>query len=326
MQFLRTFFRTFLKSFSPAYTKDILAASFGFSVKFFLGFHVIAAVVIAVMVAIPVSHFDLSNVIQEGLKAVPPDLALTYDAGTLTINKPLPYAIDMPTSWREALQKSEAHNADSFKEPAVKHLVLFLSDDAFVLKDFRSYDAFVVVTESTVYAAQSNRGEVRAYPLQSEDGVYPPKQTVELREVVEMVNSAVLTHPFVVHRLYAPLIGAFVFAFALPGMNVYHMISLCIFALCVWLIVKLFMARSLPNLGFAKVYQVTMHTFVPIFLLDVITELTLKKDLLTPNLFCVVIVLITTLFLSQAHQGGEVVSAVSASLPSAKSVRGKRRS
>jgi hypothetical protein len=259
-----TFFRTLVKSSSdPTYGTQIVRASSWFSWKYFLVFTLLTAIVTAAKILVPVSLFDTRGAIESVADVYPAELQITGDKTGLHINQPLPYSI----SWPQDLLQEEEVREELVAEDIPMNIVTFTSDELVEgASDIKSYDSMAVITESTIYFREDmDTGELRVYEVPAFDETF----TID-RSVVNNLVTTLAENPVIKQRLYIPLIGLVILLFLYPLMLAGRVLTVAIYSLVVFVLVKLFMKAK--SLTYGKTFQLGLHTITPVVIAAYVFE------------------------------------------------------
>ena len=295
MQKIQTFFRTFLKSTtSPAYYADVLRARFGFSFKYFLFFNFMLALITVARIAVPLSLFNISNTVDQVSQIYPPDLAITIDNARLSINKPLPYIIPMPSDMNFSARRKATLGEDA--------LVVF-DTDARVQgpKDVPKYHAAMVVTETTMYVrgSGSNPNEIRSYLVPAN-----PEPVTFDESSIGMLKQQFLNMPFIKYKWYIPAILVAAFIVIFPLVWLFRLITVMIYSLISFILGKIFRSSMLHDREFSynEVMQLSLHTMTPLILAAYLIDLVTPGHIFHGWLFFLAYLIVTLFVMNQASE------------------------
>jgi hypothetical protein len=257
MSKIRTFFYSLFNSVTnPGYYKDILKVPSSFSWQFFAMFNFLLGLVVIAQILVPVSRLDVRGLSDQLIAQYPSDLDIRLDEDGLSINKPLPYALQLPHEMTEEMDEAEYSN-----------FIVFASDSDITRPgDVLEYEAPIVLTESTAYMIREPRGgRIETY-------VYPEmKETVELnKQVIRQGQEIVLEMPFIKHKLYLGLIGLSLLCL-IPFIWVFKALVTVMYAFLATLAAKLFFAKK--QLSFGNVLQMSLHSMSLIVIIAFVLDL-----------------------------------------------------
>jgi hypothetical protein len=254
MQSLKTFFRTLiLSSISPSYYRDLRNVSKGFSIKYLLGFQALATMVIVASFSALLLEFDPNALRSSIVQAVPSNLILKLENGRLTINQPLPYALEVPV---------EENSMELDK------LIVFESDSNMkALSDVKNWNAAVVLTETTMYARGDRPGEMRVFEFPVTE------EKVELsKTTVEEFAQKIFDHPFIKNKWYVPTILVLVGVMMYPMLLIATLFTLLVYSLISWLVAKVFFSKA--QLSYGTMYRLGIHALTPVIILSAVVQAT----------------------------------------------------
>lgn len=257
MQKMKTFVRTFIKSVSsPQYYAEVLRARFSFALKYFTVFHFFFALAIAIGATAVISLINFSNIADQALNNLPPDLIVRVQDGKLSINKPLPYFIVIPEQW-------QGH------DNGLNNIVVFDSDkNVQGIADFYRYKTAVLVTEDFVYYMGSGRSdEVRVMPI----GNDMKPVSLSSQEIFQAKNRF-FEKPFIKNKMYLPVFGVFLVLFLTPLLTIFHLITVAVYSVIMYF-VAMFLKTSLfksRQYTYQQIVQVSLITYIPVLLLQMI--------------------------------------------------------
>ncbi len=254
MQKIKTFLRSFwLSCTSPTYYAEIIRTHFSFSLKYLLVFQFLTTLVIATFILVPLSQINVLGILDTVKNVYPQDLEITVDDGRLSINQPLPYRIPLPVIMEDQMRPERW--ADDKAD--LRYIAVFDSDSNIQgVDDVLSEDAFVVVTETTIYTRDGDGKGLRVNQI-------PDGESFQLNP--DMVNQAfgkITGSTFVQQKLYVPLLGLFFIVVVLPVMIVASLILVAVYGFLVLIMTRLLKGWMLAGqvLSYTKAVQVSIHS------------------------------------------------------------------
>lgn len=299
MQKIKTFIRTFwLSCTSPKYYAQIIKAPFSFSLKYLLVFQFITTFVIAAAILIPLSQLNVLGILDSVKNIYPQDLEVQVQDGKLSINQPLPYRVELPNVMENQMAPTRWVNDDG----DIKYVVVFDSDKNIQgAADVYAEDAFVVITETTIYSRQGENEGLRVNTI-------PDSDDFELNQgMVDQSFSKITSSKFVQQKLYVPLLGAFFILIVLPIMIVASLIMVAVYGFFVWLMTRILKSWMMAGqlLPYGKAVQVSIHSLTLINVLHFGLNFTGYGDLLEGGKFLLAFLVWTGFVLFQSfHMRG----------------------
>jgi hypothetical protein len=267
MQKLKTFFRSVVLSCtSPKYYAEVLKTRFSFSLKYLLMFQLLASIIMTGLVVTPLALFDLNGFLDQAKTWYPRDLVVNYQAGKISVNQPLPYRIALPADFSD-------------EDVELRNLVVFTKDeDISGAADVLAEKSVVVVTETSVYALDDQRGGIKAYPVPA-DGEPVSFGTAELDQILSQVKAS----PLVAQKLYIPRIAFFMLFILLPIMMVFSLIVAAIYGFFAWIMTRVLAGPLMGGqlLSYTKAVQVSIHSMTLVNIAQMVLGFLNKGELLS---------------------------------------------
>lgn len=201
MKFIQAFLYIYYKSISSiAYYSEVLKTSLGFSLKYLLVLGVIFSTLSTARFYIntfPQVKEFLNSIPAEVSNIYPNDLIITGENNEWFINKPEPYAIEVPAKWLEFLHSGTNKSSERFP----KNLVVF--DKAGMIDKFYDYDTAVLITKNSFVYREDTDGSVKFESMDTvPDGMIDKSKVDEVVRIVEtQLNMYVKYIPFFVGLL-----------------------------------------------------------------------------------------------------------------------------
>src|SRR3989344_2911929 len=178
MSFLRTSVSTIGNSvYGPRFYHELASRSFSYSIKYITLLSLAFAIIYTLWFGITIGPSILTfftNVRLTITETIPNDLVVTIKAGNASINRPEPYTIATPQSW-----KSEMHTT-SFRFH--KNLLVIDTKTPFSVDAFRTYDTFVLLgKQDIVYENNTNRIEIVSL-------VNTPQTTIDKNTITFLID------------------------------------------------------------------------------------------------------------------------------------------
>lgn len=198
MKLIQAFFYIYYKSISSiAYYAEVLKTSLGFSLKYLLVLGVLFSTLSTAKFYIntfPQVKEVLNSIPAEVATIYPDDLVITGKDNEWFINKPEPYAIEVPAKWLEFLHSGTTKSSERFP----KNLVVF--DKAGMVDKFHDYDTAVLVTKNSFVYMEDTDGSVKFESMDTvPNGMIDKAKVTELTGMVEtQLNMYVKYIPFFV--------------------------------------------------------------------------------------------------------------------------------
>jgi hypothetical protein len=182
----------------------------------------------------------------------PDDLEVTLDNGTVSINKPQPYALPFPDKLR---------SEDSDGEP--RNLVVFDTEAPFGVEAFKKHDTLVLVTRDAFVMEDSNGIKVTPLSdLKCEEGK-PCSYTLTEEKLKGILAKVAPLTAYVLPMLAVGMLLLLLIIYA------FGLIALLVAALVSYLLLKL---PGLPRLGFKAVYRLSLYAVTPALLVTTLVS------------------------------------------------------
>jgi len=180
-------------------------------------------------------------------KDYPEDMVLSIDKGNVSINKPEPYIIPIPTKWEE-LKNDKSINPEN--------IIVINTTEPFSLEKFNDYSTVFLITKNNLISQQPENKEIKIMPLSEIGDLNITKSWVLEKEALIL---KIL--PFVM-ALIIPLGVGVLFL----GNFVGSLIVIFLYALFVWLLFKI----KKMDITYKKSYQVALHASTLILILGLL--------------------------------------------------------
>lgn len=258
MQKLKIFSRSFVRSISdPVYYNDILKSKLSFSLKYFAFLNLLFTLIIGITIAVPLFKFDPTNFAEEVANTYPEELVVEVANGQVNINQDLPYTIPFPE-----------HLFESEDDPDFDFDLVRFDDDKNIgnIRDFLDTKSVVTVTQSSIYTMNNDDGgEVRVYPVPDGEGM------IIDRDSVNYVKDIIMENSLVKYRLYAPILSLLMMVLIFAGLYISRLIVVAIYTVFVDISRRIFMKDK--KLSYSQEFQIGLHAFTPILVVETITNL-----------------------------------------------------
>lgn len=182
----------------------------------------------------------------------PDDLEVTLDNGTVSINKPQPYALPFP---------DELRNEDGGGEP--RNLVVFDTEAPFNVEAFKNHNTFVLVTRDAFVIEDQNGIKVTPLSELACDGDKPCTYTLTEEKLKGYLAKAAPLSVYVLPMLAVGMLLVLVIIYA------FGLLGLLLAALIAFLLLKL---PGLPRLRFGAVYRLSLYAVTPALLITTLVS------------------------------------------------------
>ncbi len=244
------FKKAYLSCTSMQFYRHVIHAPVSYAWKYFFALHAWVSIVLASVATLFIAAFHLGPFVHTMIEIFPEDLTVRISSGALSINKTFPYTVLLPTEWQV--------------EKGPKNLVVFDTEETMQgAHDFMRYNSLAVVTEHAVYMRDDTSMQSVSVFLFPDS----PEEVVVNRTQIESVASIILRYPFVQYRMYAPLLGVFIFLGSFIGMVLYRLFFVFI-ATCIMWVLLLFFRRG--ECSFGTVFRVSIFALTLMLVINVV--------------------------------------------------------
>jgi hypothetical protein len=237
---MKTFFTDFKRSLTDwNWYKEIAAGQHPLKISYAVILSLFAAFVASIAFAVGLYTFLIPTAKDFINTRVPADLVITLKSGSLSINQPMPYRLEMP---KEEKGRNGEERANIF--------VIDTNVEA-TLEAPEKYDTYIFISKDKAVMEKS-ANEIRAYPLKD----FP--DTTVSRESLNTLLDKIISFAWVLPILILiPLM-----VFMLIGILIIFLVA----GFVLWLIMKL---ASRP-IRFSHAFALAMYAYTFIFLLDIV--------------------------------------------------------
>lgn len=237
---MKTFFTDFKRSLTDwNWYKEIANGQHPLKISYAVMLSLFGALVASIIFAVGLYTFLIPTAKDFINTRVPDDLVITLKSGSLSINQPMPYRLEMP---KEVNSQNKEERKNIF--------VIDTGVDA-TLDAPKKYDTYIFIGKDKAVMEKS-ANEIRAYPLKDF-----PDTTISrdsLNTLLDKVVSYAWVLPFL---LLIPLM-----VFMLIGILIIFLVA----GFALWLIMKI---ASRP-IRFSHAFALAMYAYTFIFLFDII--------------------------------------------------------
>lgn len=246
---LNTFARTFRKSLASLdYYQDILAAKFSFSLKYLFVLLFVSSLLIGLKMAAGAVKIlpEVPGYVTEAKKVLnelyPKELKITVKDKKISTNVKEPYFVDYPD--KETAQRLP-----------FKHLLVI--DTQAKVDDFKKYQSFFLLTESSIVALDDQSGGYKVIPLEETFKDIPQGASLDKKIYDQMMNQVL---PYLDSLPKFVRAGMFLGLLLFPFLNSALILVLQMLILVPTSFVFFLLARLLKKkLSYKNIYQLSMH-------------------------------------------------------------------
>lgn len=237
---MKTFFTDFKRSLTDwNWYKEIAAGQHPLKISYAVILSLFGALVASIAFAVGLYTFLIPSVKDFVNTRVPADLVMTLKSGSLSINQPMPYRLEMP-------KEKRGHDREERK-----NLFVIDTNVEATLDAPEKFDTYIFISKDKAVMEKSAH-EIRAYPLKD----FP--DTTISRESLNILLDKIISFAWILPILI--LIPLMIFMLV----GILFMFLVAGFGL--WLIMKL---ASRP-IRFSQAFSLAMYAYTFIFLLDIV--------------------------------------------------------
>ncbi len=283
---LKNFFRNVKRSVVDfEYYKEIAKAPLGFSLKYLFFLTLLTAFVTSLFIAFAITSIipkipDFSQKLKTaGESFYPKELVISVKSRKIVTNVKEPYYVEVP---------------ENLGIKTTEHLVAI--DTKASASDYKKYNSVFLVTEDSIVAPDSQSstkspGSYKVYPL-TDSLAKEPDGVVVNRRVYDEILGKLL--PYLNYLPTLAWIGVVLAIFILPFIISSFTFSgklfyLLFFTLILWLVAKIMK----KDLGYGKLYRLSIHGSTIVILLDlVLSVFGIGMPFLLPSLILLVFMIL----------------------------------
>lgn len=200
MKKIKTFFYVVKNSlFSPDYYKDVIKTDVKFSTSYYTVLGLMAAAIISIAGTIqtaPKIQNDITDTLMQAKNVFPQDLIITVENEKVSVNRPEPYALEMPEDWKT--------DAD------IKNLLII--DKEGTVNDLINQHAYAVInTKNIIINDQTtiHTIPIKEIPNMQLDKAKVGEVTERLVNLTKIIPIIIFLGYFILYLLYFVLVRTF---------------------------------------------------------------------------------------------------------------------
>lgn len=230
------------------YQSTVLNQSLRESIKYLAKLCLLLALLGSIIFAfsLPKLFLNAKNTLTSIAVDYPDDLVVSLKGGNVSINRPEPYIVKMPSNL------TKINDSQSAK---IDNLIVVNTTEPFNLDKFKEYSTFSLLTKSEFISMQNNNGEIKILSLSKFGNMEITKTWILEKEV--MIKKIL---PWLIFLIIPVVYGGMFVGIFIGTLGI-----LFLSAVIVWIISKI----KKMNLSYKKSYQVALYASTILLILSI---------------------------------------------------------